>query len=128
VKAAMAVLRWLDRHNLLPRGMIDPDPMYASVFAANVGSVGLEAPFHHLYEYGTISVFGVMGRVRKTTFTDAEGRASVRDGLHVRWSLDERINDGFYAARSLEMVREVMEDPERFVASGATKEGGSDAK
>lgn len=101
--------RFLDRHNLLPAAMIENDPLYASIFVANVGSIGLEAPFHHLYEYGTVSLFATLGRLRKVP---GKTRKSVqRDVVAIRYSFDERIADGFYAARSLELFKEFVEDP-----------------
>ncbi len=112
LRAVIAAIRWLDRVNLLPARMISSDPMYASIFAANLGSVGIGDTFHHLYEYGTTSVFGVMGPVRPTVFADADGRPAVRDGLQIRWTFDERINDGLYCAKALDIVRRTMEDPE----------------
>ena len=51
------MVRWLDSVNLLPGSFIHPDPMYASMFIANLGSVKLESAFHHLYEYGNIPLF-----------------------------------------------------------------------
>jgi len=112
VRFAVWLVRFLDRWNLLPWFMIKNDPMYASLFLANLGSVGLADTYHHLYEYGTVSIFGVMSFPRRTAFVE-EGRVVVKDGLPVRWTFDERINDGFYASRSLRIVEEILADPER---------------
>ena len=65
LRGVMALLRWLDRVNLMPAGMIASDPMYASAFLANLGSLGIDDTFHHLYEYGTVSLFGAIGRADK---------------------------------------------------------------
>jgi pyruvate/2-oxoglutarate dehydrogenase complex dihydrolipoamide acyltransferase (E2) component len=92
--------------------MMKNDPMYASLFVANLGSVGLADAYHHLYEYGTVSVFGVMSFPRRTAFVE-DGEVVVKEGLPVRWTFDERVNDGFYAANSLRIAQEVLEDPER---------------
>ncbi|HEX8950953.1 MAG TPA: 2-oxo acid dehydrogenase subunit E2, partial [Polyangia bacterium] len=111
LRAAMALLRWLDRVNLMPAAMIASDPMYASVFLANLGSLGIDDTFHHLYEYGTVSVFGAVGRAEKAVLVGDSGAPEVRDAVKVCWSFDERINDGFYCASSLRLVQEVVEDP-----------------
>jgi hypothetical protein len=97
------LLRWLDDWNLLPRAYIEPDPLYASAFVANLGSVGLDAAYHHLYEYGTIPIFATLGRVKT-----AEGRST----CVVKWSYDERVEDGLYCASALERVREIVERAE----------------
>jgi hypothetical protein len=105
---------WLDRWNLLPGALMRDDPFFSSLFLANLGSVGLSDTFHHLYEYGTVSIFGVVGTVRPTV-VPIRGGTEVRELLSVRWTLDERVNDGFYAARSLRIAQDVLEDPERFL-------------
>jgi len=111
LKAGVRALRSLDDMNLMPGAMIANDPMYSSLFAANIGSVGIDDVAHHLYEYGSCSVFGVVGRVKKTVFVGDDDRPVVRDGLKIRWTFDERINDGLYCAASLGIARAVLEDP-----------------
>jgi hypothetical protein len=103
------VLMWLARKadalGLYPRSMIEPDPLFTSAFVANLGSVGLAAGYHHLWEYGNCGIFCVLGK-----FTPgADGRRRVE----LKWSYDERVDDGFYAAGSLERVRERLEHPEK---------------
>jgi pyruvate/2-oxoglutarate dehydrogenase complex dihydrolipoamide acyltransferase (E2) component len=111
LRGVMALLHWLDRVNLMPAGMIAGDPMYASAFLANLGSLGIDDTFHHLYEYGTVSLFGAVGRAEKAVFVGESGAPEVRDALKMCWSFDERINDGFYCASSLKGVQRIVEDP-----------------
>jgi hypothetical protein len=108
--------RWLDKWNLMPGAMLHDDPMYASLFLANLGSVGIDRVYHHLYEYGTVSLFGVLGATRKEVVVGADGAPVVRDTVSLRWSFDERINDGFYCAAALGLVRDLVEEPARFDA------------
>jgi hypothetical protein len=112
VRAVMGLARWLDRWNLMPRGMIAGDPMYTSLFVANLGSVGIENAYHHLYEYGTCSLFGAVGKSGPRLFVGADGKPEVRPGLRIGWSFDERINDGFYCTASLAIAQRIAEDPE----------------
>jgi hypothetical protein len=92
---------------LLPRTMIDDDPLFTSLFIANLGSVGLEAGYHHLWEYGTCSLFGVVGAIKE--------RADGEKYMIVNYSYDERIEDGLYAAISLDVIKESMENPEKLL-------------
>jgi hypothetical protein len=130
LRMVLWILRRLDRLNLMPRSMIDSDPMYASLFVANLGSVGLDNTFHHLYEYGTISVFAALGTQKKGLVVGRNGVAEVRDVLQARWTLDERVIDGFYAGEALRYFQKVIEDPERYlgkpeaVAAGQNPEFG----
>jgi hypothetical protein len=106
------LLRWLDAWNLLPGVFVEKDPMYASVFIANLGSVKLDSAYHHLYEYGTIPLFAVLGRLHDTVAPNPDGTVSVRPEVSIKWSYDERVDDGLYAAKSLELSRRSLEDPE----------------
>lgn len=110
---AIRLLIWLDHVNLLPASMIRPDPMFASLFVANLGSLGLDRVTHHLYDYGNVSLFGAMGVTGPRVVAGEDGQPAVRDTVEVRWSFDERIHDGFYCASSLALVKEAFEDPER---------------
>ena len=117
----MGTLRWLDRMNLMPGAMIKSDPMYASVFLGNLGSVGIDRTYHHLFEYGNISMFGVLGMIRKYVMVDENNQPVVRDAVSVRWSYDERINDGFYTASSMKLCSEPIENPEKFLGEELKK-------
>jgi hypothetical protein len=112
VTAFVALARWLDHWHLYPRFMTEHDPMYSSLFLANLGSVGVSDAWHHLYEYGTCSVFGAISAVRRHAVADRDGVTSV-EGLDVRWSFDERIDDAYSAAKALAIVQQIVEDPVR---------------
>lgn len=102
----------LDYFNLMPASMIAADELYCSMFVANLGSVGLDAPFHHLYNWGTAPLFCSIGKVERTPVIDARGQIVPRDMLTIRWSFDERIADGFYCARALDLFKDFLCNPE----------------
>jgi hypothetical protein len=112
VRLLVALARLLDAWNLLPGFMMKNDPMYASLFLANLGSVGISDVYHHLYEYGTVSIFGAVSAVRRTPVAGPDG-VTAEETLLVRWTFDERIDDGFSCARSLRLAQEIVEDPAR---------------
>jgi len=103
----LAIARLADHFGVLPRKMIEADPLFASIFIANLGSIGYPAGFHHLWEYGTTSIFAVMGKIE----SDADGGRM----FTVAYTFDERIEDGLYAQHSLGMVRDWVENPETMV-------------
>jgi hypothetical protein len=100
----VGLARFLDARNLLPRALIESDPLYCSVFVANLGSVGLDAVHHHLYEWGNCPIFAAIGRVREVV---REG--ATRKVCTVKYTFDERIEDGLYCARSLEHLKGIIE-------------------
>jgi hypothetical protein len=104
IKLLLGLLNFGDRFGLVPRSMIDADPLYTSVFVANLGSINYPAGFHHLWEYGTTSIFGVMGRIEPS----ADGRKMMR----IAWTYDERIEDGLYSYYTLEGIKHRIENPE----------------
>ncbi|MBI5067512.1 MAG: hypothetical protein HZB56_04675 [Deltaproteobacteria bacterium] len=111
IRGVMALLRRLDAWNLLPRSFLEPDPMYTSLFVANLGSVGIDNAYHHLYEYGTCSLFAAVGRAGPRVFAGAAG-AEVRQGLRLGFTFDERIADGHYCTAALAIAQRVVEDPQ----------------
>jgi hypothetical protein len=112
LRLGVRVVRRLDAWNALPASFTAGDPLYASAFVANLGSVGLEAAYHHLYEYGTIPIFVTIGRVRRIPVVRADGSVGSDESFALRWTYDERIEDGFYAARALERLQRVLESPD----------------
>ncbi len=107
IRFSLAIAGLADQFGLLPRKMIDADPLYTSIFLANLGSIDYPAGFHHLWEYGTASMFGVMGRIER----GADGGRKFTSC----WTYDERIEDGLYSYYSLEMIRDWIENPETMV-------------
>jgi hypothetical protein len=118
IRLAVWLARTLDGWNLLPAFFTRDDPMFASVFLANLGSAGVSDAYHHLYEYGTTAIFGTIGAARRMPFVEHD-TVVAREGVGVRFTFDERINDGFYAARSLAIARRIVEDPERWLGDPA---------
>jgi hypothetical protein len=112
LRAAVRLVFALDDWNLLPRWFTRDDPMFVSLFVANLGSAGISDAYHHLYEYGTCSIFGAMSAPQRMTFVEGS-TVVVREGLRIRWTFDERIHDAFYAARSLALAQRILEDPAR---------------
>lgn len=105
------VVNGLDDMNLLPSSYTKSDAFFASVFVANLGSLHLDAAFHHLYEYGNVPIFCTIGQVRDTPVVE-DGEVLSRPVASLKFSFDERIEDGLYAQRSLQLLEELVEDPD----------------
>ena len=94
---------------MMPSDMIESDPCFCSVFLANVGSFGLDTPFHHLYERGNCPIFIAMGKVRAQNRLEADGSVSERKMLLLRYSFDDRVADGVYMAKALNFIKGFVE-------------------
>jgi hypothetical protein len=105
-------LRWLDYHNLMPRRLVEAIPLYTSVYVVHAGSIGIDPPFHHLYETGTASAFVAIGRVAPQPVVDEAGAVVARQCVDVVYTLDERATDGFYFAKTSEVIRRLVSEPQ----------------
>ncbi|HEY2773071.1 MAG TPA: 2-oxo acid dehydrogenase subunit E2 [Candidatus Binatia bacterium] len=105
--------RWLNERNLFPKVMIDNDPLFASAFVANLGSVGIDACYHHNYDYGTIPVFITIGRLKKVPVVDDDGKIVAAEVFDLKYTYDERTEDGFYVSRALAGIKRRLESPDQ---------------
>ena len=112
VDGVVSIGRALDYFNLLPASMILNDPLYASAFVANLGSVGITGAYHHLYEHGTIPIFVVVGGYRPAVVVGNGGEPVVRKVSTLKYTYDERVEDGFYCAQAVTRMKEMLERPE----------------
>jgi hypothetical protein len=115
----IALSRWLYAWGLAPRSLVDTDPLYASAFVANLGSIKLDAAYHHLYEHGNCPLFVTIGQITEVPFTGGDPLAvSSRPEITLRYTFDERIEDGLYCARSLQLLKQRVEDPAAWLGDG----------
>lgn len=95
---------------LAPRSLVETDPMYTSAFVANLGSIQLDAGFHHLYEHGNCPLFVTIGKPTEVPVV-VDGQLRSRTELTIRYTFDERVEDGLYCARALQLIQQRIEDP-----------------
>ena len=112
IRAFMGLMNWLDFYFEMPKALADIDPLRCSAYIANLGSIGIEAPFHHLFEWGTCSMFIAIGKIGYKVVALEDGSIATRKMVEVKVTLDERIADGFYFARSLELMESYLKNPE----------------
>lgn len=111
IKFIVNFLMFLDRHDLLPKFIIEASPFHTSAFLTNVGSLGIDSIYHHLYDFGTTGVFLAMGKKKKSLINVDEALAEEKT-LSLRWVLDERICDGYYYANAVKLFNKYMKRPE----------------
>ncbi len=105
-------IRWLDFWGLVPKSLTEGDPNYTTVLLSNLGSIKCPAVYHHLNNYGTNSVMVTIGTLHKEELVMPDGSKQIRDVIDFAATLDERIADGFYFARSLKLIRYIFAHPE----------------
>ena len=107
-----AVARFLDRHGWMPSSIIATDPYYCSAVLTNLGSLKLDAGYHHMTNWGTNSVFCAIGLMKKRPFYDDEGHVDMRMSVDLGLTIDERIADGYYYAKTIRLLKTLLENPE----------------
>ena len=111
-KAGVRFMRWLDKHGWVPKSMIATDPNYSSLFLTNLGSIKLHAGYHHLTNWGTNSLFCVIGEKKLRPYYDEQGNVTMKDSVDLGLTVDERIADGYYYSKTIRLVRKLLENPE----------------
>lgn len=112
LRGAVAFLRWLDYHGWLPKSLLKVSPFHGSMIITSMGSLGIPAIYHHLYNFGTLPLFISYGNI----FTgDAIKRDGTRERHHfitLKVVTDERICDGYYYAAAFKRLKRYLLHPE----------------
>lgn len=110
VKLPRPILRFLmwffhklDYYGKMPTALIKEEPNYASVFMTNLGSIGLKSGYHHLSNWGTTSIFVILGEKKVIDGTEY---------IDIGITLDERIADGYYYAKTIKLLKYLLQNPE----------------
>ncbi|PKL00750.1 MAG: 2-oxoglutarate dehydrogenase [Tenericutes bacterium HGW-Tenericutes-1] len=113
IKMAVGFLKFLDKHGLLPKGILNVSPFHTSVFITNMKSIKMGYVVHHIYNFGTTSLFLGMGKESyEPIVKDAESESiGIAKIMKVGAIIDERICDGLYNANSLREFKRVIENP-----------------
>ncbi len=106
------LLRFLDRHGWVPQALIKGDPYYSSAVLTNLGSIGLNAGYHHLTNWGTTSVFCAIGEIKMQPFFAEDGSVTMRECVDLGLTIDERLADGYYYSRTIRLLKKLLENPE----------------
>ncbi|MEI3401299.1 MAG: 2-oxo acid dehydrogenase subunit E2 [Clostridia bacterium] len=111
IRVAFKFLMFLDKHGLMPKKIIEVSPFHTSVFLTNVGSLGIDSIYHHIYNFGTTSMFFSMGKKKKSyIYEDDEFRQE--KCITLAFVGDERICDGYYYASSFKLLSKYLKKPE----------------
>ena len=103
---------FLDNHGINPKAITEGDTNYATIILSNLGSIKTNSVYHHLNEYGTNSIVITIGTIRE------EGNKKLVD---ITATLDERIADGFYFAKSIQLADYIARNPKILLEDFDTK-------
>ena len=106
------ILNFLDYHGWLPKDFLDVDPYHCTAFLSNLGSIKMSASYHHLTNWGTNSLFAVIGEKHFEQMYDEKLELPLREVVELGLTIDERIADGVYFARSVKLLKRLIAEPE----------------
>ena len=109
-RIATGILKSMDRHNFMPRKIIDFSPFHTTIFFSYLKSIKMDYVYHHLYDFGTTGIFVALGKVKKMPLVENDA-VVVRNCIEIGYTFDERICDGLYFVNSLKLVEKYLEDP-----------------
>lgn len=104
------VLMFMDRHNCLPKAIIELSPFHTSLFVTNLKSLGINHIYHHVYNFGTTGLFLAMGKEKKRPVV-VGNELAIRKQMGIGLVTDERFCDGLYFARSPKKFKRFLENP-----------------
>ncbi len=108
---AVALVKLLDRYGLLPSFVYDASPFHTSLFITNMASINMTYIYHHLYNFGTTSVFIALGKIERALKPQPGGAVSYKNQLPIGVVTDERIMGGASYARVFGVMLGFLNDP-----------------
>ena len=102
----------LDKRGRVPQFLIETDPYYSSCVISNVGSIRLKSGYHHLTNWGTCSLFCLIGEIKKRPVFADDGTFEMRPTVDLGITVDERLGDGYYYSRTIKLLKYLLHHPE----------------
>ncbi len=111
-KFAMWCFRFMDKHNMLPKKLIEVSPFHTSIFVTDLRSIKLDKVYHHLYNFGNTTIFAALGKAMYKAVSNRSGEIKSQKTMNLGLTLDERVADGLYYGNSVRVLMKYMEKPE----------------
>lgn len=108
----IGTLKWMDKHGWLPKKIIDISPFHSSLIISNLASIRTTEIYHHIYNFGTTSIFITIGKSIKRPVEDKDGNIIMKRYMPIGVAMDERICSGSYFAKVFRRLEEYITNPE----------------
>ena len=111
-RAFASLLYFLDYHGWLPKSLMELSPFHGSMIITSMGSLGIPAIYHHLYDFGTLPVFISYGSIFTADAIKRDGTREQHHFVTLKVVTDERICDGYYYASAFKKLKRYLLHPE----------------
>ncbi|MFP4287432.1 MAG: 2-oxo acid dehydrogenase subunit E2 [Candidatus Izemoplasmataceae bacterium] len=115
---AIGFVNFLDNHRMIPKFLVKASPFHTTAFVTDLGSIGIPAVYHHIYNFGTTSLFLAFGTKKRLHNESKPNHISKEMTLKI--AVDERIIDGYYMARAIKKMIYFIEHPELLLVKSET--------
>lgn len=121
VNIGVGLFKLLDRYGLLPKFITDLSPFHASMTMTNLASIRTNHIYHHIYQFGTTSVFIAIGKSREVPKRKG-GEIVFEKCMPLGVVMDERICSGLYFAKVFRAFKNYLANPELLEAKPEKKD------
>ena len=87
-------------------------PFHGSMVITSMGSLGIPAIYHHLYNFGTLPIFVSYGNIYTADAIKRDGTRERHHFITIKVVTDERTCDGYYYASAFKRLKRYMLHPE----------------
>ena len=110
-KTLVGIIKTADKYNMLPKSVIDASPFHTTLFFTYLKSIDTNYIYHHLYDFGTTGIFAALGKTVKMPIVEND-QVVVKKCCQIGYTMDERICDGVYYARSFKLLEKYFYNPQ----------------
>lgn len=108
----VALVRLLDNHDMMPQLIHNASPFHTSLFISNMASIGMNYIYHHIYNFGTTSVFVAMGKTEQEVHANSDGTCRSKRVLPLGIVVDERVASGGVYSKAFASLQKYINHPE----------------
>ena len=109
--AIVQLVRLLDRYGLCPGALLDELPFHTSMYITNNASIGLHHVNHHIYNFGSTSLFFGMGTLERVAVVE-KGETRMKRFLPIGITADERVCSGAHYSKFFGLMSYLLNHPE----------------
>lgn len=108
----VSIFKFMDRHGILPASLVKDNLYYSSMIISNIGTFHCNGIYHNVTDFGTCSGLITIGEVKKV---------GTKYVCEFGVTIDERIGDGFYFIKSLQLLQYILDNPKLLEGSANEK-------
>lgn len=112
LRGAVGLLHFLDYIGRLPKALLNVSPFHGSMIITSMGSLGIPAIYHHLYDFGNLPIFISYGSIFSADAIKRDGTRERHHFVTLKVVTDERICDGYYYASAFKRLKRYLQHPE----------------